>query len=176
MSRNRKQRRGEGTSVVRRQDHNEGRGAESRPSAVAVTEYREFELREGPIPDAEELLLYGQAHADAPGIIMDEFRTQGAHRRMMERRATSLERRAIEASIDSERLGVVCALVIALVGFGCGTYLVANGHGVEGTVIFGLDVGALVSAFLLGRTQSGHEQQRARERPLAAAPTGIRRG
>jgi hypothetical protein len=51
----------------------------------------------------------------------------------------------------SERLGVICALTIALVGFGCATFLVATGHGVEGTVIFGLDVGALVSAFILGR-------------------------
>jgi hypothetical protein len=172
----RERRPGGGTSVVRQQDHNEGRGAESRPSAVAVTEFHEFELREGPIPDAEELILYGQAHADAPKIILDEFRTQGAHRRRMERRATCLERRAMEASIDSERLGVVCALVIALVGFGCGTYLVASGHGVEGTVIFGLDVGALVSAFLLGRTQPAHDHPRARDRPLAAAHVGVRRG
>lgn len=168
MSRNRKQRRSGGTAVIRRQQDNEGRGAESRPSAVAVTEYREFELREGPIPDAEELILYGKAHPKAPGIIMTEFRTQGAHRRRMERRATCLERRAMEASIESERLGVLCALVIALVGFGCGTYLVANGHGVEGTVIFGLDVGALVSAFLLGRTTPNHEHQRTRERPAGA--------
>lgn len=55
----------------------------------------------------------------------------------------------------SERIGVFSALVIALVGFGCATYLVATGHGVEGTVIFGLDVGALVSAFILGRPKPG---------------------
>jgi hypothetical protein len=160
MSRNRKKRgRGGGTSLVRRQHENEGRGARSRPSAVAVTEYREIEVRKGPIPDAEELVRYGQAHPAAPGIILDEFCVQGAHRRMIERRATSLERKAMEAAIQSERLGVASALLIALVGFGCGTYLVATGHGVEGTTIFALDVGALVSTFILGRTRAPQDKQ-----------------
>jgi len=113
-----------------------------------------FELRKGPIPDAEELVRYGDAHSDAPEIILAEFRLQAAHRRSLEHRELSLERRALEASIVSERLGVACALAIALVGFGCATFLVTTGHGVEGTVIFGLDVGALVSAFILGRPRS----------------------
>jgi hypothetical protein len=176
MSRKRERRRVDrGLSIVPSRQQNEGRGAESRPSAVTVTKYHEFELRKGPIPDADELLRYGQAHAGAPEIILDEFRTQGAHRRMMERRATSLERRAMDAAIGSERLGVACALLIALVGFGCGTYLVSIGHGLEGTVIFGLDVCALVSAFILGRTLPGAEQQRLRERTLAAAHGAARR-
>lgn len=112
-------------------------------------------MRQGPIPDAEELARYGQAHPEAPQIILSEFRNQAAHRRMLERRAQVLERKAVHAAITSERMGVVSALVIALVGFGCATYLVATGHGVEGTVIFGLDVCALVSAFILGRPKLG---------------------
>jgi hypothetical protein len=51
-------------------------------------------------------------------------------------------------------MGVVCAFVIAMVGFGCATYLVVTDHAVAGTVIFGLDVGALASAFILGRPGS----------------------
>jgi uncharacterized membrane protein len=117
-----------------------------------------FELRRGPIPDAEELVRYGQAHPDAPEIILSEFRRQGAHRRMLERRALSLDRKELEAGILSERIGVVCALLIALVGFGCATFLVATGHGVEGTVMFGLDVVALVSAFILGRSKAEQQQ------------------
>lgn len=109
------------------------------------------ERREGPIPDAAEMVRYGEAHPEAPVIILEEFKSQGAHRRMVEQRVLSLDRKALEAAIFSERLGVICALIISLVGFGCATFLVAGGHGVEGTVIFGLDVGALVSAFILGR-------------------------
>jgi uncharacterized membrane protein len=67
-------------------------------------------------------------------------------------------RRQLEAGILSERIGVVCALLIALVGFGCATFLVATGHGVEGTVMFGLDVVALVSAFILGRSKADQQQ------------------
>jgi hypothetical protein len=45
-----------------------------------------------------------------------------------------------------------------LVVFGCATFLVATGHGVEGTVMFGLDVVALVSAFILGRAKADQQQ------------------
>jgi hypothetical protein len=116
------------------------------------------ERRAGPIPDAAEMVRYGEAHRDAPAIILEEFKSQGAHRRTVEGRVLSLDKKALEAAIFSERLGVACALVIALVGFGCATFLVAGGHGVEGTVIFGLDVGGLVSAFILGRPKT--EQQK----------------
>ena len=135
----------------------EGRETESRPSTareVTVRESLYAERREGPIPDAAEMLRYGEAHPEAPVIILEEFKSQGAHRRRVEQRVLSLDKKALEAAIFSERLGVICALIISLVGFGCATFLVAGGHGVEGTVIFGLDVGALVSAFILGRPRA----------------------
>ena len=149
--------------VEREEEIFEGRELESRPFAShAITQVTEFELRKGPIPDAEELARYRQAHPGAPGIILDEFKQQSAHRRTLERRAQLLDRRALEASILSERNGVACALVISLVGFGCATFLVGAGHGVEGTVIFGLDVGALVSAFILGRGRAAGAREQAR--------------
>jgi hypothetical protein len=157
MSAQRKRRRDHPTELRHPQDQ-VGRDDESRPSLVPAlalepAHVAAVELREGPIPDARELVRYGYAHPDAPRIILEEFATQGAHRRLMERRAASLDRMAMDAAVRSERLGVACGLFIALVGFGCATYLVAIGHGVEGTVIFGLDVCALVSAFILGRSR-----------------------
>ncbi|HEX6040875.1 hypothetical protein [Longimicrobium sp.] len=157
MSEQRKRHRA-GPTVHRHPREHEGRDDESRPSFVPaipieMAHVAALELRDGPIPDARELVRYGYAHPDAPKMILDEFATQGAHRRLMERRSASLERMAMDAAVRSERLGVACALLIALVGFGCATYLVATGHGVEGTVIFGLDVCALVSAFILGRSR-----------------------
>jgi uncharacterized membrane protein len=113
------------------------------------------EIRRGPIPDAAELIRYREAHPDAPAVILHEFQAQGAHRRAREETCLELERRALEASILSERLGVACGLAIAMVGFGCATFLVAAGHEAAGTAIFGLDAGALVSAFILGRTRTG---------------------
>ena len=139
--------------VPRREDPDiEGRDLKLRPSTtLGIAHFSEFELRRGPIPDAVELARYGQAHPDAPVIILEEFRLQGAHRRERERDDQRLDARELETSILSERIGVACALLIALVGFGCATFLVSTDHGVAGTVIFGLDVGALVSAFILGR-------------------------
>ncbi len=111
------------------------------------------QLRDGPIPGARELVRYSYAHPDAPQIILTEFTAQGAHRRLMERRGICLERIALEAAVQSEKRGVACAMAISLVGFACATFLVATGHDVAGTVMFGLDVVALVSAFIVGRTR-----------------------
>ena len=132
----------------------EGREIESRPSPVreyAVTRELYAEQRVGPIPDAAEMIRYKEAHPEAPIIILDEFKTEAAHRRTMERRALGLDKRALDAAIFSERLGVLCALAVSLVGFGFSTYLIAIGHAIPGTVMFGLDVAAMVSAFILGR-------------------------
>jgi hypothetical protein len=162
MSDKRKRDPGAVRTIPRHEDSDEGRDAESRPSSLPLEMGRitQIEVRDGPIPDAQELVRYGYAHPDAPEIILKEFASQGAHRRLMERRESRLEKEALEAAVQSERIGVACALFIALVGFGCATYLVAIGHGVEGTVIFGLDVGALVSAFILGRSRMEHLGQR----------------
>jgi uncharacterized membrane protein len=135
----------------------EGRGDQPRPSSVTFgTQIRHtrLEVRRGPIPDAAELRRYGEAHPDAPAMILNEFQAQGAHRRHRERAELELERRALEAAVTSERLGVACALAIALAGFGCATFLIAAGHSTAGIAIFGLDVVALVSAFILGRPRS----------------------
>ncbi|MBW3569845.1 MAG: hypothetical protein KY467_01950 [Gemmatimonadetes bacterium] len=143
-----------------------GRGEQSRPASVTttaatrITQTASFELRKGPIPDAEELVHYAEAHPEAPAIILAEFQAQAAHRRRMEQRDQALATRELDAAIVSERLGLACALLIALVGFGCGIYLVASGHGVEGTIIFGLDVVALVSAFILGRSKAAPQPPR----------------
>lgn len=109
-----------------------------------VTSHTFHVARSGPLPDAAEFARYGDVHPDAPSIILEEFQRQGAHRREMERRFVS-------ADIWSERAGLLSALVVTLVGFGCATYLVATGHDVAGTVIFGIDVGALVGTFIYGR-------------------------
>lgn len=157
--RERRKRDPEAVRTFPRHDHDdEGRDAESRPSAfpLDVRHITQIEVRDGPIPDAQELARYSCAHPDAPEIILREFASQGAHRRLMERRESRLEKEALQASVQSERLGLACALFISLVGFGCATYLVMVGHGVEGTVIFGLDVCALVSAFILGRSRMEH--------------------
>lgn len=145
---------GKGYPVPREERRPEGRGGTSRPSSYPVVRETSFELRHGPIPDAAELARYSYAHPEAPAIILAEFKDQASHRRAMEVRAANLERRSLNASITSERLGVACGLLIALVGFGCATYLVATGHEIAGTVMFGLDVGALVSAFILGRPRA----------------------
>lgn len=128
-------------------------------TSTGVARYAQtaFEMRRGPIPDADELVRYAQAHPEAPAIIMEEFRRQGEHRRERERREQDLDEKDLDAAILSERMGVLCALFIALVGFACATFLVADGHEIAGTVMFGLDVVALVTAFIAGRKQGSGE-------------------
>lgn len=157
---------GAGPLPAGREHERTGRGEQPRPVSYAASAGTEvapvpsLEIRKGPIPDAAELVRYGRAHPDAPAIILAEFQAQGMHRRILEQRGQAMEQRELDAAIASERLGLACALVIALVGFGCGTYLIASGHGVEGTIIFGLDVVALVSAFILGRGRGEPAPQR----------------
>ena len=132
----------------------EGREIEPRPSPVrsyTITRELYAERRSGPIPDAAEMIRYKQAYPEGPVIIFDEFKTEAAHRRTMERKALGLDKRALDAAIFSERMGVFCALAVALVGFGLSTYLVTIGQAIPGMVMFGLDVAAMVSTFILGR-------------------------
>ncbi len=155
MSRGRKRDPRDIRAFPRRETNDAGREVESHslPFPLEMGHITQIEMRGSPIPDAQELARYSCAHPDAPEIILREFASQGAHRRLLERRESRLERVALHASVQSERMGVTCALFISLVGFGCGTYLVLAGHGVEGTVIFGLDVCALVTTFVLGRAR-----------------------
>lgn len=112
-------------------------------------------VRRGPIPDAAELALYAEAHPDAPRKILDEFQRQGRHRRELERSEQQLQAAALRAMVVSERMGMLCALVIALAGFACAVSLVLSGHGAAGTAAFGMDVAGMVSAFIMGRNRDG---------------------
>ncbi|HEU0013668.1 MAG TPA: DUF2335 domain-containing protein [Longimicrobium sp.] len=159
MASRRKRARGGGLSAPGQRQNGEGRGMELRPSSVPLTLAQlpypaTIELRNGPIPDAEELARYGVAHPDAPRMILDEFHAQATHRRDMERQSQALESRMVEAAITSERVGTACALLISLCGFACATVLVVRGYGVEGTVMFGVDAAALVFAFIHGRPRA----------------------
>src|SRR4051794_16919516 len=117
MGNRRKKRRDEAWLPAAVQQSEEGRGMESRPSAsVGVAQRSHSELRRRRAADAEELARYAQTHPRAPAVILGELRRQGLHRRERECEDQRLESRALEAAIFSERMGVVCAFLIALVG------------------------------------------------------------
>ena len=129
-------------------------GPSSSPGSAVIVPFTTISMRRGPIPDAAELAGYADAHPDAPRRILDEFQRQGEHRRNLELGEQRLKTAALRGMIVSERMGMLCALVIALTGFACAVALVVSGHGAEGTVIFGMDVAGMVSAFIMGRNRS----------------------
>lgn len=86
-------------------------------------------------------------------MLFSELAAQGAHRRGIEEKLT-------RAAIISERVGQVFGLVVGLSGIASATYLIANEHDLAGTVVFGIDIGALAALFVYGRYTEAQSAQR----------------
>jgi uncharacterized membrane protein len=95
------------------------------------------------LPRAAELERY---EALVPGIserIVQQFEAQGDHRRQ-------LERTDLNGELLLAKMGVICALVIALGALFVGGYLVSHSQSVTGVVFGGGGVASIVAAFIYG--------------------------
>lgn len=117
----------------------------SAPHKVRQLSIEQSEAYSGPMPHPDHLERYEALHPGAAAMIFGEFESQSRHRREMERRIiVGNQRRA--------SIGQILAFVIALAFLGVSAWLIAAGHGIEGAVLGTVDLTALVTVFIVGRS------------------------
>jgi uncharacterized membrane protein len=97
----------------------------------------------GPLPPPEILEGYKQAYPQAPEIIFDELKQQGAHRRRIESEAISRQEKRADRG-QHYALAIVGGVLVVCV--------VAIFHGVAwaGATLFGTTLAGIVGSFIYG--------------------------
>lgn len=109
-------------------------------------------IQSGPVPSADELERYEVLSPGAAGRFIAMAETQQEHRHALEKRQQSdLHLRSI--------LGTGAATMAMLTGFALAAYLGYLGQAWPGVGVAGLDVGAIVTAFLRGGSSAQGERQ-----------------
>lgn len=104
------------------------------------------EIRSGPLPAPEDLERYNQIVANGAERIMKMAENQHAHR-------IGMESKVITSQNFQSLLGVIFAFILGLTGIVGSIYLIMNGHEVGGTVLSGISLTSLVSAFIYGKKE-----------------------
>ena len=104
----------------------------------------------GPIPPPEVLAGYASAGPDIAERIVKMAESQQRHMQEM-------EKKAIEASIGTEKRGQYCALIAALVTILGAVYLMGNEKGIYGLSLIISAVAGLVYAFITGKKKEKKE-------------------
>lgn len=96
---------------------------------------------------------YAALYPQAPKIIFEGFREQGAHRR-------SIEAFAVRSNARRADKGLYAGFIVAMAFLVTSTFLIINGHSWEGTILGAVDVVALVSVFVYESQQQRQERER----------------
>lgn len=99
----------------------------------------------GPIPPPEVLSEYNNIFPGGARAIFAAVEEQARHRMKME--AIILPKQQKQSAV-----GQIFAFVLALGFLGASTYLIATGKGLYGTILGGVDLIALVYAFINGKS------------------------
>jgi uncharacterized membrane protein len=91
--------------------------------------------------------------------MLDMANTEGEHRRAIESKALEANVEAMRKQFSEARLGQIFALVIALVFLGVGAYVSVHGQPWSGTILGGIGVSGIVTAFIVGRGKEGQPQE-----------------
>jgi uncharacterized membrane protein len=104
----------------------------------------------GPLPPPEVLKGYNEAIPDGAESILKLAENQSQHRMKMEATVIPEDQR------QSAR-GQVFAFIITIAFLVAATFLIFYGHDTAGTVLGGIDLVALVSVFIYGKTEQRRE-------------------
>lgn len=112
-------------------------------------------IRQGPLPDPEDLAKYNQIIPEGADRIMKMAENQSAHRIEIEKVVISSQQ------VQSQR-GQHFGLAIAIVGIGASVFLAMNGHDVVAGVLGGTTVVSLAIAFIEGKKAQQRDLQQKR--------------
>jgi uncharacterized membrane protein len=112
-------------------------------------------VRQGPLPDPEDLAKYNQIIPEGADRIMKMAERQSAHR-------IEIEKTVINSQQVQSQRGQYFGLVAVFVGVGASVYLAMNGHDVVAGVLGGTTVVSLAIAFITGRKAQQRDLQQKR--------------
>jgi len=104
----------------------------------------------GPLPALADLMAYAQVIPEGANRIMEMAEKQQRHR-------MELENLAIEGQLKQSIRGQIFAFVIAFGIVAAGTICVLNGYAISGTILSGLGLTGIVSAFIKGKRDQEKE-------------------
>ncbi len=136
----------------RRQQESTSLAEQNRSLQTQVLQLRQQSFS-GPLPPPEVLAEYNNVVPDGAERILAMAERQAAHRQR-------LEGRVVNSNTHAQTAGVYMAFVIAIIAFGCGTFLIYEGKDASGLGIILLDAASIIGSFIWSRRQ----QQRDRER------------
>ena len=129
----------------------ERRMAQRISNSIEIATGHQLTVKEtsGPIPDPETLRKYNETHPGLAERIVKMAEEESLHRRELEKKIVVAQTTDIQSQRSEIRIGQICALFVAVFGFGCGTYAMAHGAQIGGSVLSGGTLVSLVGAFLL---------------------------
>lgn len=107
---------------------------------------------QGPLPAPETLEHYGRIIPNAPAIMLNEVVKQSAHRQEME---CILVRGNVRFATTGQWMAFVLVIFLASLS----TYLAINGHPALSGTVFVTTIGAVLSAFLFGKSAKDDEPE-----------------
>ena len=105
----------------------------------------------GPLPPPEALEKYDQVVPGAAARILTMAEEQSKHRQ-------SLEKIAVNSGAQDSRLGIICALVVALAVLALAAYSLSQGYSKEAAVIASVDIAGLAGVFVYGKASNQKER------------------
>lgn len=108
---------------------------------------------QGPLPSAAEMRGYAEINPELPLRIMAMAEKQSGHRQ-------TLEKKAVEAQIRSQRLGQFFAFFLGLGGIVSATITSIYGPWYSGLPQFATAFGVLIWAFIRGTKSNREERER----------------
>jgi uncharacterized membrane protein len=101
------------------------------------------ELHIGPLPHEKTLEAYERIVPGSAKMIFDNFEEQGKHRRY-------LEKYALKWGTVRSFAGLACGFIVTMIVLIFSYMLIADDHGVEGTILATIDLVALAGVFVYG--------------------------
>lgn len=107
----------------------------------------------GPLPPPEILQSYEALRPGATDLIFKTYEEEIAHRHATDLKMLDIEHAARMSESSSRMIGQWLGFIICLAFLSSGTYLIATGHEISGTLFGGGSMAAIVTAFLSTRNK-----------------------
>ena len=105
----------------------------------------------GPLPPPGILEQYEKICPGTAQRIIDAAHAEGLHRQKLESQSLDANIEAMRRQFAEARLGQVFALIIAITFVVVGGYVAIKGQPWSGTILGGVGLGGIVTAFIVGR-------------------------